>query len=147
MRSLWCTFPAYAKIKCYNNFITSYWHIFFNLYVYNDNCLLIYISYTSIYLYYYKTWISVFTELLPLKMASSTKIEVASFSHPISFKPLKDILLKPLKYVKNDHKISVYCLIAINIVFSLCPAKLKTCLDQARATECYLNEISYLLLT
>lgn len=88
-----------------------------------------------------------FTELLPLKMASSTKIEVASFSHPISFKPLKDILLKPLKYVKNDHKISVYCLIAINIVFSLCPAKLKTCLDQARATECYLNEISYLLLT
>lgn len=29
--------------------------------------------------------ISVFTELLPLTMASSTKIEVASFSHPISF--------------------------------------------------------------
>lgn len=146
MRSLWCTFPAYAKIKCYNNFITSYWHIFFNLYVYNDNCLLIYIVYIDILILLQNLNISVY-RVTALENGQQYKIEVASFSHPISFKPLKDILLKPLKYVKNDHKISVYCLIAINIVFSLCPAKLKTCLDQARATECYLNEISYLLLT
>lgn len=56
-------------------------------------------------------------------------------------------MLYPLKYLRNDDKIPMYCLIPINIVLSRCPAKLKTCLDQARATECYLNKISYLLLT